>query len=105
MTLNIREGDELTISGKSYSIARAPKWESAKMNTAGFRRRLVNDCTVTRTIKGSVSTVFTGKCTALDPVEPDMKRRMQIESPYTIKQTFIADAGEFVQLLVEDVIR
>lgn len=105
MSLNIRDGDELTIDGKTYPIARAPKWEGAKMNTIAFRRRLIHDCVVTRSVKGSKSTVFTGKCTAFDPVEPDLKRRMQIESPFTVKQTFIADSGEFVQLFVEDIVR
>ena len=36
-------------------------------------------------------------CTPLDPVDPELRRRMQLETPYEILQTFITGDPDIVE--------
>lgn len=101
MSLEIRNGDVLVVAGRRYPIARSAGYVNARV-TPAFRRNLINTCTVVRSIKGVESTVFSGKCTVLDPVDPDTRKRMLLETPHSVLQTFLSGTAEFEHLFVED---
>lgn len=104
MSLDVRNGDVLIVSGKRYPIARSAGYLNARV-TPVFRRSLVNTCTIARSIKGVETTVFSGTCTVLDPVDPETRRRMQLETPHTVLQAFVSGSNEFEHLFVEDLSR
>lgn len=59
-----------------------------------------------RTKKGEPSPLLSGlKCTPLDPVDPDLRRRMALETPHELLQTFLTDGNGFVHLILEDLKR
>jgi hypothetical protein len=104
MSLDIRNGDTLIVGNKRYPISRSAGYLNARV-TPAFRRSLVNTCTIVRSIKGTDTTVFSGKCTVLDPVDPETRKRMLLETPHSVLQTFIAGSAEFEHLFVEDLNR
>ena len=64
------------------------------------------DASTKRTTKGEPTLVLTGlKCTPLDPVDPDLRRRLALETPNELLQTFVADGHGFVRLVLEDLKR
>ena len=65
MGLDIRNSDTLIVGNKRYPIARAASYQTSAMNSVGFRRSLVNACSIVRTIKGADTPIFTGFCSKL----------------------------------------
>lgn len=104
MSLDIRNGDTLIVNSKRYPITRSAGYLNARV-TPVFRRSLVNTCTIVRSIKGTETTVFSGTCTVLDPVDPETRKRMQLEIFHTVLQTFVSGSNEFEHLFVEDLSR
>ncbi len=104
MSIDVRNGDTLIVAGKRYPITRSADYLNAR-NTPMFLRSLVNACTIVRSIKGVETTVFTGRCTVLDPVDPETRKRMLLETPYQVLQTFVSGTAEFAHLFLEDLSR
>ena len=104
--MNIQSGDVLLVANREYPIRSCAEWASTHMNTLGFRRMASVSASTTRTQKGEPTPVLTGlTCTPLDPVDPDLKRRLALESPYELLQTFLTDGNGFVHLVLEDLKR
>jgi hypothetical protein len=104
--ITIQEGDVLVIGTKKYPIVKCPVWEGESgMNTAGFQRDARVAYSVERTVKGSPSVIASGYCTYLDPVDPELRRRLALDTPHNLKQTFIASTDSFAQLILEDLKR
>ena len=104
--MNILEGDTLVVGTKRYPIKSCAEWSAPRMNTAGFRRMASVTAGTERTKKGEPSTLLSGlKCTPLDPVDPDLRRRMALETPHELLQTFLTDGSGFVHLILEDLKR
>lgn len=102
MALDIQKGDALVIGNKVYPIKHCAEWTTNQMNTVGFRRMATVTARIQRTKKNApVLAVTTYKCTPLDPVDAETRRRLEIETPLEVKQTFIADGTEFLHLYVE----
>ena len=111
MPLDIRRGDVLVVDGKDYPIRSVALWTGMKpARTLSFRRMAQMDASTKRNPaptadgKRSLPVVYLAglRCMPLDPVDGEMKRRLELESPYTMKQTVITDSTSFVQLVVED---
>lgn len=110
--LDIVEGDILVmvVGGKEYPIKSCAEWESDRMNTAGFRRMAKKACKTKRA--GSVSSTDAGqiavnlsdlRCTPLDPVSPEIQKRVALDTPMELLQTFLTDGDGFVHLVLEDI--
>lgn len=106
MALDVREGDELTLDGKDYPILRCAHWDSDVMNSAGFRRMAKKTVQVMRIIKGVKTTLPSShKATPFDSVDAETRKRLALESPHDLLQTFIADGSEFVHVVIENLKR
>ena len=110
MALDIVEGDRLVVKGREYPIRSCAEWESDRMNTAGFRRMAKKACSTKRI--GAISSTDAGTlavnltdlyCTPLDPVDPQLQKRVALDASMELLQTFITDGDGFVHLVVEDV--
>jgi hypothetical protein len=112
MSLDILEGDFLILSGstKEYPVRSCEEWETNRMNTMGFRRMATKIGSTKR-----VPAITDGKrgapevnlvnlrCTPLDPVSAEIQKRLALESPRELLQTFLTDGDGFVHIVVEDI--
>lgn len=104
--MDIKPGDFFVVSGKDYPIKSAAEWTGTGMNSRGFTRRATISATTKRTKKGEPTAHLTGlTCTPLDPVDPETRRRLALETPHELLQTFLADGTGFVHLVLEDIKR
>ena len=104
--MDIKPGDFLVVGGKDYPIKSVAEWAGTGMNSRGFSRRATVSATTKRTKKGEPTTHLTGLlCTPLDPVDPETRRRLALETPHELLQTFLADSIGFVHLVLEDIKR
>lgn len=111
MTMDIVEGDLLVVGDKEYPIKSCAEWETSRLNTSSFRRRMaIKECSTKR--RGTVSSTNAGAyaeylrhlfCTPLDPVNPEIQKRVALDAPMELLQTFLTDGDGFVHLVVEDV--
>lgn len=109
--IDVTEKDILVVKGKEYPIKSCAEWEStARTGSRAFRRMAIKTCSIKRA--GTVSDTAAGeitahlsnlKCTPLDPVNPDIQKRVALDAPMELLQTFITDGDGFVHLVVEDV--
>lgn len=109
MALDIVEGDILVVGANEYPIRSCAEW-------AGFAGLPIKDAIVSCSTKRSPA-IAGGKrgtpaanlvgllCTPLDPVDPDLRRRMELDTPHELLQTFIQGTTEFVHLVLEDLKR
>lgn len=110
MTLDIVEGDILVIGSREYPIKSCAEWEDTRMNTSAFRRMAYKDADTKRPPaisggkRGAPATNLTSlKCTPLDPVNPEIQKRVALDAPIELLQTFVTDGDGFVHLVVEDI--
>jgi len=110
MTLDIVEGDLLVVGAKEYPIRSCAEWESTRMFSRGFRRMAIKNAktkragVVSSTSAGTIVTHLTDlKCTPLDPVSPEIQKRVALDAPMELLQTYITDGDGFVHLVVEDI--
>jgi hypothetical protein len=108
--MDILEGDTLVVGSKDYPIKECGEWKTDRMNTPGFRRMATEHASTKRPPaiaggkRGAATTNLTGlKCTPLDPVSSEIQRRVALETPMELLQTFITDGTGFVHLVVEDI--
>lgn len=108
--IDVQEGDVLVVGEKEYPIRSCAEWDSLqRTGSRAFRRMAIKHCTVKRT--GTVSDSSAGatatvggtlRCTPLDPVSPEIQKRIAFETPMELLQTFLTDGDGFVHLVVED---
>lgn len=107
--MDIREGDTLVANGKEYPIKSCAEWATNRMNTLGFRR-MANVSASTKRLpaissgkRGLPVTNLTDlKCIPLDPVSPEIQRRVALDTPMELLQTFLTDGNGYVHIVVED---
>lgn len=110
MTLDIVEGDLLVVGEREYPIKSCAEWETPRMNSGGFRRMATKECSTKRSPAissgkrgAAVSNLDGLSCTPLDPVSPDIQKRVALDAPLELLQTFVTDGDGFVHLVVEDI--
>lgn len=112
MALDVLEGDLLIVGTHEYPIKSCAEWQTIAMNSQGFRRMASVSASTKRAQmagagvnrkKGAPSTLLTGlRCTPLDPVDPELRKRLALETPHELLQTFLSDGSGFVRIVVED---
>lgn len=108
--MDIREGDILVVGSKDYPIKSCADWQQQAFSTPGFRRMARVNASTKRApaISGgkrgdAVAKLLGLKCTPLDPVSADIQKRVALDTPMELLQTFITDGSGFVHLVIEDV--
>ena len=107
--MDILEGDTLVVGSKEYPIKECGEWSTDKMNTLGFRRMANVTASTKRPPaisggkRGEATTKLSGlKCTPLDPVSSEIRKRVALDTPMELLQTFLTDGSGFVHLVVEE---
>lgn len=110
--MDIVEGDTLVVGSKEYPIRSCEEWETTRMNTPGFRRMATKTASTKRAPaissgkRGDATTKLTNlKCTPLDPVSAEIQKRIALDTPMELLQTFLTDGSGFLLLVVEDLKR
>jgi hypothetical protein len=107
--MDIVEGDTLVVGSREYPIRSCEEWETTRMNTLGFRRMATKAASTKRAPaissgkRGASTSHLTNlKCTPLDPVSAEIQRRIALDTPMELLQTFLTDGAGFVLIVVED---
>ncbi len=110
--MDIREGDFLVVDGAVYPIRSAAQWRLDAANSLSFGRLAEVPASTQRNPglvdgkRGEPATHLSGLfCSPLDPVDPEIRRRMALETPHELLQTFVADEYGFIHLILEDLKR
>lgn len=107
--MDIHEGDYLVVAGKDYPIKECAEWQDPRMNTVAIRRMANVSCSTKRPpamvtgLQAAATAKLLGlKCTPLDPVDSEIRKRLAVDAPVELLQTFITDGSGFVHLVLED---
>ncbi len=104
--MDILEGDVLVVAGKEYPIKSCADWNRTGMNNRTFSHYATTSCSTKRTKKGEPATNLSNlKCVPLMPVDAELRKRLALETPNELKQTFLVDASGFVHLILEELKR
>jgi hypothetical protein len=112
MALDIKEGDVLVVSSVEYPIRAAGDWDFRWGVTTGFTRMATKTASTKRPPalsagkRGVAATNLTGlTCTPLDPVAPEVRQRLALNTPHELLETFVSDGSEYKHLILEDLKR
>lgn len=110
--IDIKNGDILVVDGQEYPIKYAAFWMMTPAELPSFRvlTHITADTLRSPGIvdgkRGEPEYHLVGlRCTPLDPVDPDIKRRLGLDTPHTILETHVADQFGYMQVVVEDLKR
>lgn len=108
MALDITNGDVLVVATDEYPIRAVSYWAGAVV-MAGFSKLANITATTKRSpavAAGKIGTAIeylTGlSCTPLDPVDPELRQRLGLNTPHELLQTFVVDTSGFYQLILEE---
>jgi len=112
MALDIREGDVLVVSSVEYPIRAAGDWDFRWGVTTGFSRMATKTASTKRPPalsggkRGVPAENLTGlTCTPLDPVAPEVRQRLALNTPHELLETFVSNGSEYKHLILEDLKR
>jgi hypothetical protein len=112
MALDIKEGDVLVVSSVEYPIRAAGDWDFRWGVTTGFSRMATKTASTKRPPalssgkRGVAATKLTSlTCTPLDPVAPEVRQRLALNTPHELLETFVSDGSEYKHLILEDLKR
>jgi len=95
--MDLKPGDFFVVEGKDYPVKSVAEWTGGGMNSRGFARRATISATTKRTKKGEPTAHLSGLlCTPLDPVDPETRRRLALETPHELVQTLLAESSRGV---------
>jgi hypothetical protein len=109
MSVDIVEGDVLVVDGKDYPIRSVAEWAGFPQGSIAFKRM----ARVTASTKRSPALSGTGtrgapvahlsavKCTPLDPVDPELRSRLKLNTPHELLETYL-DSDPYLKLILED---
>lgn len=113
MALDIANGDILVVGSEEYPIRAVAFWSGAVSVNGPFS----NIATVTASTKRSpaisggkvgapVTNIVIMKCTPLDPVDPEVRQRLGLQTPHEVLQTYVPDGmNGFFHLVLEELKR
>lgn len=112
MSLDIKEGDLLVVSSVEYPVRSVANWAQSGFNTAGFQSMASLSASTKRApaISGGKRDVpadnLSGlSCTPLDPVDPELRATLNLDTQHELLQTFLSDGDGFVHLILEQLKR
>jgi len=110
MALDIREGDLYVVGGNEYPIRSCAEWSWR------YGRAMRRFCTVTASTKrapgmsggkrGAPTVNLTAlKSTPIDPVDPEIRQRLALNTPNELMQTYVDGGDVFYALILEELKR
>lgn len=108
MSVDIVNGDLLVIGSVEYPIRAVGKWPRVQASAASFDRSATVSASTKRADVTSGERTPAVKLVGLRvqplmPVDADtLKKLPDINSPHLMKQTFLRDGKEMVQLIIEE---
>lgn len=108
--LDIQEGDILVVAGVEYPIRVSAEWSSHGFRSSQGMRRVTNVAAATKRpapltqgVRGQPA-IFLDQLwiTPLDPVSPELKERLRLNTPHTLLECYTLDSGRFWHLVVEE---
>jgi hypothetical protein len=110
--MDIKEGDTLVLSSEEYPIRAVGDWDFRWGVTIGFKRMATKSVSTKRPPalssgkRGVAATNLTGlTCTPLDPVAPEVRQRLALNTPHELLETFVSDGSEYKHLILENLKR
>ena len=109
--LDIREGDILVVGAKEYPIRSCAEWVWGRSGRAMRRFLTVTASTkrqpaISGGKRGLAETYLVAiPCTPLDPVDPELMKRMALDTPHEVLQTFVDGGDTYYHLMLEDMKR
>ena len=105
--MNVSAGHTLVVNGKEFPIVAAERWTLTQVSSGSFRRQAILTVSLKKESfadgKGDEGIYATSvSATPLDPVDAKVRSTLGLETPHTLKETFLESDGEFVHLVVED---
>ncbi len=102
MALDIREGDYLIVGAKSYPIRSCATWAWYNYRSMARLLRVTASTKRSNRTTGLAVNLTNVKCTPLDPVDPELKMRLDLKTPGELLQTFADGTDVFYRLILED---
>lgn len=110
MALDIQAGDFLVVGSTEYPIRAVAHYEDHGFGTSpAFTLRASVSCSTKRSPavasskRGAPAASLSGlSCTPLDPVDPETAMQLQMQTPYTTRQTFISNGTDYAKLILEE---
>lgn len=111
MAYDIVNGDILVVGGEEYPIRSVAHWSG--YGTVGSIRHLATMTAATKRSPvisgGKVGAPVTQEagfsCSPLDPVDPELRQRLGLQTPHELLQTFVPDETGFFHLVLEELKR
>lgn len=110
--IDVKEGDILTVSGVDYPVKSVGEWVKSSVHTRSFLKLATVTASTKRSPaiasgkRGSPATNLTGlKCLPLDPVSPEIQRRLGLDTPNELLQTYVSNGTGLLALVLEDLKR
>lgn len=110
--IDVKEGDILVVSSVEYPVRSVGEWVKSSLHTKSFLKMATATASTKRSPaiasgkRGSPSTNLSGlSCLPLDPVQPELARRLALDTPHELLQTFVSDGTGFLHVIIEDLKR
>lgn len=107
-TVDIVVGDVLVVGGKDYPIRSVAEWDGFPPGSLAFKRMATVTASTKRSpalssgVRGAMTTNLASvKCTPLDPVDPDLRSRLKLNTPHELLECFV-DGTPYLRLILED---
>ena len=112
MAVDITNGDVLVVGTEEYPIRAVSFWAGA-ISAGGFARLATLTASTKRSPAvsgGKVGTPVVKEasliCTPLDPIDPEIRQRLGLDTPHELLQTYIPDnPNGFFYLVLEELKR
>lgn len=96
--------DKLVVGSKSYPILKCEDWVTTKFNTSSFSHFATVTASTQRTTvaSGNTTPISSMSVTPLQPVDAELRQKLNLKTPREILQCFASDGSGFVRLYLED---
>lgn len=106
--IDIKEGDYLVLGGVTYPVKSVATWSGTISGKSLFRMATEEGVTK-RTpdpingVFGSIADNLTGlSCLPVMPIDPETRRRVGLDSPVELLQTFVVDTTGVYLVVLEE---
>jgi hypothetical protein len=110
--IDLKEGDILVVSSVDYPVRSVGEWVKTSAHTKSFLKLATVTASTKRSPaiasgkRGSPATNLTGlSCFPFDPVQPELARRLALDTPHELLQTYLSDGTGFLAVIIEDLKR
>lgn len=107
MSIDLLPGDWFVVNGREFPVRFVATWDGP--DSLAFARLATETANTKRSpaiVAGKIGAPvakLTGlACTPLDPLDPEQRERLQLDTPHEVLQTFVESSGTFYQVILEN---